>query len=106
MTTTLRELVGRLDELDREVTLYAEGGRDAQPDAPAVAAIEPEDGSLPPEADGLDYVLEVFIARDVLDVWSKWREGRQPTTDEACEAILHYARRDAYLPVEGGEPPG
>ena len=28
-----------------------------------------------------------------------WRDGLEPSTGEACEAVLHYARHDAYLPV-------
>lgn len=96
---TLRELVDRLDQLDEELTLYAVGGPDASPDSPATAAREPEDGSLPPDAEAMDYLLEVADAQEVIDVWRKWRDGREPTADERCQAIVHYARNDAYLPA-------
>ena len=100
---TLRELVERLDELDDGLTLYAKGGIGAGADSPAVAAFEPEDGSVPPEAAGMSYVLEVLGALEVVEVWSEWRDGREPTTDDMLEAILHYAKNDAYLPTEAGE---
>ena len=96
---TVRALVARLDELDEEHTIYAVGGPQATPEADAVAALEPDDGSLPPEAIGMAYLLEVNEARSVVQVWAEWRDGRAPSQDEACSAILHYARHDAYLPV-------
>jgi|tagenome__1003787_1003787.scaffolds.fasta_scaffold20539343_2 hypothetical protein len=97
---TLRQLIEQLDELDDALLLYAEGGVHAGPDSTAVAACEPEDGSVPPGAEGMAYVLEVDGARDVVRVWQEWRDGRVPTTDDKCDAILHYARQDAFLPTE------
>jgi hypothetical protein len=44
------------------------------------------------------YLLEVLIAREVLEVWSAWRDGRIPSVEEACEAIIYYADNDAYQP--------
>ena len=35
----------------------------------------------------------------VLEVWSAWRGGRIPTPEECAEVVIHYAERDAYLPV-------
>ena len=97
---TFGELVERLDSLDGELTIYAEGGPEATKEASAVAAREPEDGTHPAEARGLEYLLEVDEARRVLDVWRRWRGGREPGTNEKCEAISHYAARDAYLPTD------
>jgi hypothetical protein len=42
----------------------------------------------------------VDVARDVLAVWSAWRAGRQPTAEEAVKAVIYYAERDTYEPVE------
>lgn len=94
---TFAELVERLDALDDDLTIYA--AESWSETSNAVAAREPEDGSLPPEAAGMRYVLEVSIAREVIEVWSKWRGGAVPTTSERCEAILHYAENDSYLPA-------
>ncbi|MGP3978249.1 hypothetical protein ACTWQF_30380 [Streptomyces sp. 8N114] len=52
-------------------------------------------GNAPPC--GLAYLLG--RARDVLEVWSAWRGGASPSAQERCEAIIHYAEHDAYLPV-------
>lgn len=50
-------------------------------------------------ATGLDYLLEVAIARDVIATWTSWRAGKTPTPTQACEAVLHYATHDSYLPL-------
>jgi hypothetical protein len=95
---TLGTLIERLDDLDGEHTIYAVRGPDRDASSPAVAALEPDDGSLPAGAEGMAYVLEVADAREVLDVWSQWRDGREPTPDERVCAILYYARNDAHVP--------
>jgi hypothetical protein len=98
--TTLNLLVRELDHVDDDLTIYTEGGSCAGPDAPAVAALEPEDGTVPQLADGLDYLLEVFIAKEVVEVWSQWRGGRRPTPAEALRAIVYYAKHDAFEPTD------
>jgi hypothetical protein len=97
--TTLRDLVADLDALDGELTIYADGGVNATASSSAVAALEPEDGTLPPEATGLEYVLEVDLAREAVGVWREWRDGREPSVDDKVRALLHYAKYDDYLPV-------
>lgn len=97
--TTLRAVVAQLDALDEGLTIYAKDGDDADPSSPAVAALEPEDGTLPAETAGLQYVLEVDEARDVVKVWQNWRDGREPSVDDKVQAVLHSAKHDAYLPV-------
>lgn len=100
MMATLQQLLDGLASLSDEETLYA-----AQPWSPSSDAVSLEEDS--PEADdaqarGLKYLLEVDLAKDVVDVWSQWRDGRQPTSSEVVEAVIHYAEHDAYLPVEEG----
>jgi hypothetical protein len=99
-TTTLSVLVEQLDQLDDDLTIYADGGSGAGPGARAVAAVEREDGMAPPVAAGLDYVLEVFIAKEVVAVWSQWRGGRRPTPVEALRAVVYYAKHDAFEPTD------
>jgi hypothetical protein len=94
---TLRDILHRLAEFDDELTLYA-----AKPwtaDSPAIATLEPESGAVPTEAAGMDYLLEISLAKSVLDVWKDWRHGREPSDEERCEAIIYYAEHDAYLPT-------
>ncbi|MER7455688.1 hypothetical protein [Micromonospora sp. NPDC126480] len=90
----LLELIERLAELPDDATLYA--ARPWSPDSDAVVAIEGPSGEPPTD---LPYLLEVELARGAVDVWSEWREGRQPTVVEACAAVIHYATHDAYMPV-------
>jgi hypothetical protein len=84
---TLGEAIGQREVLDRDATIYAAAPWTAG--ARAVVAVEPEDGSLPAEAAGLEYFLEVAIALDVADM-----------SDAATrfEHIVYYAQHDAYLP--------
>ena len=53
-----------------------------------------------PGAPGYSYLLEVDIAKQVLDVWSSWRAGATPTRAEAVDAVIYYAVNDAYQPTE------
>ena len=92
---TLRELIARLDEFGGDETIYAES---PTPTARAVVATEPDDGS--PPAPGLEYVLEIAAAREAIEVWQAWRPGRKPTLEDKLEAVLYYARNDAWLPAE------
>jgi hypothetical protein len=96
---TLAELLDRASELDDELTIYAGGGPDATASSRAVAAAEPEDGSVPPDAEGLEYLLEADQAKEVIDVWSEWRDGAQPSTQDRVEAVTYYAKNDAFLPA-------
>jgi hypothetical protein len=94
---TVRDVIARLDELDEDETIYAES---AAPEARAVVAAEPEDGSLPEAAAGLPYLLEVALAKEAVEVWRAWRPGRSPTLEDKLEAIAYYAENDAWLPVD------
>jgi hypothetical protein len=85
----LRDLVTRIDELSDELTFYRLAG--------GVVLLDEETDEIPSTA---EYLLEVVIAKEVLQVWSAWRQGRVPSLDEACAAIVHYAEWDAYMPVD------
>ena len=95
---TLAELMTQLDGLDDDLTIYAEKSPDWSVDSLAVALPEPEEGGVPAEARGMSYLLEVFLAKDVVEAWSGGRGGREPTAKERCDAVIYYAERDAYLP--------
>ena len=47
----------------------------------------------------MSYLLEVSLAKEVVQVWSEWRDGRRPTAIDKCEAVIYYAEHDAYLPA-------
>lgn len=97
--TTLAELINNLDSLNEESTIYAIADPDWSESSLAVAVLDPDGGSLPPEAAGMKYLLEVAIAKEVLDVWREWRQGKTPTIHDKCEAVIYYAKNDSYLPV-------
>ena len=95
---TLREAVQRLAELDDEVTIYVQGApEDWTPDSDAavgVEDVEAEVESLPPEAEGRTYFLEVAVAREVLSGWAS-NLDHGPTLQETVERLIYYARYDA-----------
>jgi hypothetical protein len=92
----LTDVLGNLDRLYPEAVLHA-----AHPwSSTSTAAVTSDDES--PE--GLAYLLEIDLAQQVIDVWSTWREGRQPTNLEKCLAIIYYAEHDTYLPIETADP--
>lgn len=59
-----------------------------------------ENSLVPAVPQGMKYFLEIELVKDVLEVWSQWRDQRVPTLQEACEAICYYASHDAYLSFE------
>lgn len=69
----------------------------ASPDGSTEVMLVPSGERAP---DGWTYLLELWIAQEVLEVWSAWRDGRVPTPAEGAEAVAHYAEYDAYQPVE------
>lgn len=66
-------------------------------EARSIVALEPEDGASPAEAQGMTYLLEVSLIREVLAAWSSHRGDTFPSLQQACEAVIHYARTDAFL---------
>lgn len=102
--SSLRDVAEQLDELDPELTIYAYEQPVAELGTPAVVALEPEDGSVPAEADGRVYYLKVSQAQEVVQVWRRWRGGREPTSEDRHEAIRFYAMYDGYLPPSDGRP--
>jgi hypothetical protein len=92
---TLRDVVGRLDDLDDDAVIYTDGT------SPAARAVVIEESDVAQaKADGLRYFLEVVLAKDAVAVWSEWRSGAEPTIDDTLAAVAHYATHDAYLPLD------
>jgi hypothetical protein len=83
---TLAEVVEQLEALDPGATIYA--ARPWRAKARAVVAVEPDDGSVPREAAGLDYFLEVDVALEAATV---------SNARTRIERVLHYAANDAFL---------
>jgi hypothetical protein len=94
---TLREVVNDLEQFSDEMVIFAEKGITWQVDSPAVLVESSDMDSIDTHWEKLTYFLEVSIAKEVLEVWSKWREGREPTEEQRIEALIYYADNDAYL---------
>jgi hypothetical protein len=98
---TIRDLVQRLEDLDEgdrfEVGPALFARRPWQPDSQAV--VLREDWLESRQRPGFHLLLDVSIAREVLEVWSAWRDGQVPDADEAAAAVIHYAENDAYQSV-------
>lgn len=92
--TTLADLVGVLDSLDEQATIYL--AEPWQAASVALVAREPASGSVPPEArqQGLKYFLEVAVAQEFLEDWFKSLKTT-PGVDEACRRLVQYAIQDA-----------
>lgn len=90
----LEDAIRNLVELPRAATMFVPREEEVVGTGTPVMLLSPEDD----RPAGWRYLLEVLIAREVLEVWSDWRNGRLPSAEEACEAIAYYADNDAYLP--------
>ncbi|MGH3388892.1 MAG: hypothetical protein ACRDOO_08440 [Actinomadura sp.] len=94
---TLEELMAIVQKFDEDQTVYVR--EPWTPDATVVVTLEPEDGTLPPEAQGHANLLDVFLINDILDTW-RAHHGTTASPREAAEAVIHYAGHDAYLMPE------
>ena len=97
---TMRQAIESLDGFDGEQTIYVRPDGSIDSDSEVVVDYYSDDGEPPESAAGMNYLLEVSLARDALRVWSEWREGRLPSIEEQIEAIVYYAENDAFQPVE------
>lgn len=87
---TLQEIVRKLDQFDRGMTIYA--ANPWQPLTNALVARPRDDGRAPDEAvaAGCAYFLEVFMARGLLHDLPGLR-GREPSETERCARLIEYA---------------
>jgi hypothetical protein len=93
---TLRELLEKLDDLNDNSTIYAETNPNWSDNSHTVVCLQSENGEVIDAPKDLSYFLEVDIAKDVIEVWTKWN-CRKPSTAEKCTAVIYYAENDAYI---------
>ena len=91
---TLIEIVCNLESFDNEGIICAT--KPWTENSQGIVVLEPEAGRLPAQAErlGMDYFLEVLIARDFLEGW-KATFGTEPTLEETCARLIKYASTDA-----------
>ncbi|MGW0736275.1 hypothetical protein [Streptomyces sp. NPDC002851] len=90
------QLLIEIEDVDDDAIAYTATAGRLTPATPVTLVQDEADAPS-----GLDYLLEVFLIKEVLQVWSEWREGAEPDAAERCEAVQYYATHDAYLPVPG-----
>ena len=91
---TLIEVIRNLESFDKEGTICAR--KPWAESSEAVVLVESQAQQLPAEAKklGMDYFLEVFIARNFLEGWIA-NLDTQPTLTEKCARVIKYAITDA-----------
>jgi Domain of unknown function (DUF6966) len=98
---TLADLVATLDSIPRRSdtppTIYARRPWTADSEATVLYGERSVESVTAP---GFTYVLEVYLAKEVIEVWSLWRDGKTPTLTDAIGAVIWYAEYDAYEPVD------
>jgi hypothetical protein len=96
----LAHAIEALGSYDSEQTIYVSAHTSVSIESECVVVYETDDGAVPASAAGMQYFLEVHLARDAISVWSRWRGGRLPSLSEKFDAISYYAEHDAFLPTE------
>ena len=105
MKGRLLDVIDRLDEPDdsdrfNPLTIFAEGGPSADPQARALVCAGAEAGTFTcPEDPSLRCVLQVSLAKGAIRVWSAWRDAKAPSLRDKFEAVMYYSRNDAFLPL-------
>jgi hypothetical protein len=80
--------------MDNDATIYVQGAPDSwTPEGEAGVGVEDVE-SLPAEAEGRTYFLEVAVAKEVLSGWTG-NLNHAPTVEETVERLIYYARYDA-----------
>jgi hypothetical protein len=95
ITTTYREAIEQLDLLDKDHTLWVASRSNIGDTTPCVVGYESDDGARPEAAANMDYLLEVIIASEVLEVWARWRGVCNLSIEERMRIVAHYAEWDA-----------
>lgn len=91
----LSQLIMQLDDLDDHFIIYAEQNPVWHSTSEAILISCEQNPKL--EGNGKKYLLEVNVAKEVIEVWKKWH-CREPSIEEKISAIIYYAQNDAYIP--------
>ena len=97
---TLLEVAENLHSLDNSETIFAKRNPAWSETSEAILCETSATDSVPAESEGFEYFLEVHVAKETVEVWSEWRDGRQPTISEKLEAMIYYAEQDSWLPTD------
>lgn len=96
----LVDLLDNIEMIDENSSLYIKSTENIHEDVDVIIIpidLVPNGGKTPK---GLNYLLEVYLIKEVLDVWKNWRDGKEPTSEEKINAIDYFVKHDAFLPPE------
>jgi len=96
----LINLLENIEKIDENSSIYMKSTEKIREDADVIIIpidLVPNSGKT---LVGLQYLLEVYILKEVLDVWKNWRNGKEPTIRDKLNAIEYFVEHDAYLPPE------
>jgi hypothetical protein len=101
------KLIDLLDHIDQYgddsaifIPVNSSPNEDSEASVRKVIITDEPPGIETPE--GMRYLLEVELVKEVLQVWKDWRNGKEPSPHEKYMAVLYYADNDAYLAEEKG----
>jgi hypothetical protein len=94
---TLGELLTSIDDIPDGLIVYVPDGEEIDLSTPSILF---DLDAAAKKSEGLRYLLEVELIKDVIQAWSDWRNGRLPDLNDKLKAVVHYAEHDAYLPRE------
>ncbi|GAA1703318.1 hypothetical protein GCM10009745_58440 [Kribbella yunnanensis] len=89
---TLGQVIERLEEFDRAHTIYA-----VKPWTLDSEALVQDAHHSTASSGRFDYLLDIYTALEVIEVWSEQRDGAVPSIAERCAALVYYEDHDAYL---------
>jgi hypothetical protein len=96
---TLADVLDRISEYENDLVIFAEAQPAWSEHSSASMLPVSSDIPAPEEIAGMRYLVEVGLAKEVIRIWSAWREGKLPTQREKCDAVIFYADYDSYQPV-------
>jgi very-short-patch-repair endonuclease len=95
----LIDVLDNIDQFDDDSVIFIP--KDSKPDEDTQAmvrkiiVIDESSGIQTPER--MKYLLEVELAKEVIQVWRDWRNGEEPSPSQKYQAVLYYAENDAYI---------
>jgi hypothetical protein len=100
----LIDLLDNINQFDDDSVIFvpinSRPNEDSEVMVSKIVNIDGPPGIQTPE--GMKYLLEVEVAKEVIQVWKNWRNGKEPSPLEKYQAVLYYVENDAYLD-EGGK---
>ncbi len=99
----LIDVLNQIDKIDDSMVIFISKNDPLDENTEAILLSEdllPSNGKPP---DSMKYILEVFLVKEVLEVWQKWRNGKVPDRLEKYQAVLYYVNNDAYQPADSSD---